>query len=193
VFPCDKLSRYTRHIAVSSPGMRAVAESLLIITGSMGSGKSSVLAEASDILTLRNIPHAAIDLDALSLGHFLSHNNINQLMYANLRSIWHNFAGVGITRLLLARALETREELDAARSAVSAKHVTVCRLTAEIATMEQRVRQRESGILQQQFVDRVSILNALLDRAKLEDFCIVNQDRAIHEVAMEMLQRAGWL
>ena len=29
----------------------------------MGAGKTSVLAEASDILTLRKIPHAAIDLD----------------------------------------------------------------------------------------------------------------------------------
>ncbi|HYX52301.1 MAG TPA: hypothetical protein VE783_02550 [Candidatus Limnocylindrales bacterium] len=173
--------------------MPGAAESLLIITGSMGSGKSSVLAEASDILTLRKAPHAAIDLDALSLGHFRRSDDSDQLMYANLQSVWQNFAAAGITRLLLARALETCEELELTRSAVSAKHVTICRLTAEIATMEQRVRQRESGILQQQFVERVSVLNALIDRAALEDFCVANQDRPIHEVATEMLSRAGWL
>ena len=44
-------------------------ESLLIITGSMGAGKTSVLGESSDILAQRNIAHAAIDLDALGLAH----------------------------------------------------------------------------------------------------------------------------
>jgi len=43
--------------------------SLLIITGSMGSGKTAVMAEASDILALRGIPHAAVDLDMLGFGH----------------------------------------------------------------------------------------------------------------------------
>jgi hypothetical protein len=38
----------------------AVTESLLIITGTMGSGKTTVLAEASDILALGHIMHAAI-------------------------------------------------------------------------------------------------------------------------------------
>ena len=42
---------------------------LLIITGTMGAGKTAVLAEASDILALRQIAHAAIDLDALGLAH----------------------------------------------------------------------------------------------------------------------------
>ncbi len=173
--------------------MPGAAESLLVITGSMGSGKSAVMAEASDVLTLRQIPHAAIDLDALSLGHFPPGQDSEELMYANLRSVWQNFASAGITRLLLARALETREELDLVRSAVSAQHVTICRLTAELATMEQRVRQRETGIFQPQFVERVSVLEALLDRARLENFSIRNQDRPIHDVATEMLSRAGWL
>jgi adenylate kinase len=42
----------------------AVTESLLIITGTMGAGKTTVLGEASDILALRQIPHAAIDWTA---------------------------------------------------------------------------------------------------------------------------------
>jgi adenylate kinase len=36
---------------------------LLVITGTMGAGKSTVLAEASDILAMLKIPHAKIDLD----------------------------------------------------------------------------------------------------------------------------------
>jgi hypothetical protein len=52
---------------------------------------------------------------------------------------------------------------------------------------------REPGILQQRFVNRVAELNALLDRARLEDFSVCNENRSISEVAGEMLLRAGWL
>ena len=44
---------------------RANARSLLIVTGTMGAGKSTVLGEASDILAGRGLVHAAIDVDAL--------------------------------------------------------------------------------------------------------------------------------
>ena len=46
-----------------------LTESLLIITGTMGAGKTAVLGEASDILAQRQIVHAAIDLDALGLAY----------------------------------------------------------------------------------------------------------------------------
>lgn len=36
---------------------------VLVISGSMGSGKTTVLGEASDILTASNIAHVALDLD----------------------------------------------------------------------------------------------------------------------------------
>ena len=168
-------------------------ESLLIITGSMGAGKTSVLAEASDILTLRHIVHAAIDLDALSLAHLPSAASTDGVMYRNLQSVCENYAALGVTRVLVARAMETRAELELCRSAVSAQNTAVCRLTASLSEMQQRVRNRESGILQQQFVDRVAILNAILDRARLEDFTVINENRCINDMAHEMLIKAGWI
>jgi hypothetical protein len=60
-------------------------ESLLVITGTMGAGKTSVLAEASDILTMRHITHAAVDLDALGPAHLPSPAVNDGLMYRNLR------------------------------------------------------------------------------------------------------------
>ncbi|MGZ4896446.1 MAG: hypothetical protein ACXVJ0_08295, partial [Candidatus Angelobacter sp.] len=79
---------------------------MLIITGSMGTGKTSVLAEASDILALRHIVHAAIDLDALGLAHLPSAAGNDDAMYRNLKSVCENYASLGVTRLLLARAME---------------------------------------------------------------------------------------
>jgi len=159
----------------------------------MGAGKTSVLAEASDILALRQIVHAAIDLDALGMAHLPSAASNDGVMYSNLQSVCQNYAALGVSRVLLARAMEDRAELELCRSVVSAQNTTICRLTASMATMQQRVKIRETGMLQQQFVDRVAILDAILDRAQLEDFAVINENRPINEVAQEMLIKAGWI
>ncbi len=166
---------------------------MLIITGSMGAGKTSVLAEALDLLSLRHIVHAAIDLDALRLAHLPSSASSDSVMYRNLESVCRNYAALGVTRLLLARAMEDRAELELCRTVVSAVNTTVCRLTAGIDTMQQRVKTRESGVLQQEYVDRVATLDAILDRARLEDFLVINENCPINDVAKEMLIKAGWI
>ena len=167
--------------------------SLLIITGSMGAGKTSILGEASDILAQRQIAHAAIDLDALGLAYLPTGARNDEAMYANLRSVSNNFAALGVTRFLLARALENRSELDMCRGMVSASDTTVCRLTASIETMERRVTMRESGVSQREYVSRVAELNAILDHARLEDFSVINDNRSLLEVAQEILVRARWI
>jgi hypothetical protein len=159
----------------------------------MGAGKTSVLAEASDILALRHIVHAAIDLDALGLAHLPSTASNDSVMYRNLESVCRNYAALGVTRVLLARAVEDRAELELCRSAVSAQNTAVCRLTASLGEMQQRVKKRESGVLQREFVDRVAILNAILDRACLEDFVVTSENRSVSEAAKEMLIKAGWI
>jgi hypothetical protein len=171
----------------------AITKSLLIITGAMGAGKTSVLAEASDILRLQHVAHAAIDVDALGLACLPTAAPNDEAMYRNLRSVCENYGSLSVTRFLLARALENRAELDLCRAIVSAANTVVCRLTASIETMEQRVKLRESGVSQREYVSRVAELNVVVDRARLEDFSVVNENRPLTEVAHEMLVRAGWI
>jgi hypothetical protein len=166
---------------------------LLIITGSMGAGKTSVLAEASDILAMRHIVHAAIDLDALGLAHLASTASNDSVMYRNLESVCQNYSSLGVSRLLVARAMEDSVELKLCQSVVSAAKTVVCRLTASIPTMEHRVKARESGISQCKYVDRVATLNRTLDRARLEDFIVINENRSVSDVAKEVLVKAGWI
>ncbi len=158
----------------------------------MGAGKTTVLCEASDILALHHIAHGAIDLDAFGIVYLPSGADKNGVMYRNLQSVCENYAALGVTRLLLARAIENRVELELCRAAVSATNTVVCRLRAIIQTMEQRVRMRESGIAQRDYVLRVAELNAILDRARLEDFTVNSENRSVTEVAQEMLVKAGW-
>ena len=159
----------------------------------MGAGKTAVLAEASDILALRHIAHAAIDLDALGLVYLPSADSNDGVMYRNLQSVCNNYASLGIRRLLLARAMEDRAELELCRDIVSAIKTVVCRVTAGIEAMQQRVRMRESGTAQNRYVDRVAKLNAILDRARLEDFTVSNENRLLTDVPQEMLITAGWI
>jgi len=159
----------------------------------MGAGKSAVLAEASDILALRHIEHAAIDLDALGLAHLGSAAGNDGVMYRNLQSVCNNYASAGVTRLLLARAMEGRAELELCRGAVSAKNTVTCRLTASIDVMQQRVERRELGVSRREYVARVAKLNSILDGARLEDFSVSNENRSWTEVAREVLVKAGWI
>jgi len=159
----------------------------------MGAGKTTVLGEASDILALRHIVHAAIDLDALGLAHLPPTAGNDRVMYRNLQSICKNYAAIGVSRFLLARAMENRAELELCRSAVSASNTVVCRLAASLETMQRRVRMRESGISQHEYVDRVAKLDLILDGARLEDFVVTSENRSVTEVAHEMLVRAGWI
>ena len=159
----------------------------------MGAGKTSVLGEASDILARLGIAHAAIDLDALGLAHIPSLGGHDGATYRNLKSVCENYNALGVKRLLLARAIEHRSELELCRAAVAATNTLVCRLTASIEAMEQRVKMRESGVSQREYVARVAKLNVILDRARLEDFTISNENRSVSEVAHEMLLKVGWI
>ena len=166
---------------------------LIVVSGSMGTGKTTVMAEASDLLKARGIAHAAIDLDALGIAH-LPDGTPDELQYVNLASLWGNYAAAGADRLVLAAALEDRAMLERIREAVPGAGVYVCRLRASRETMQRRVRLREPGMLQEQLVARAAELQALLDRSSPHDLALDNDDDAsVTEVATELLRRAGWL
>jgi len=165
---------------------------VIVITGSMGAGKTTVLGEASDLLAKDGIAHAAIDLDALAISHLPGSASPGDLTHANLRSVWTNYAAAGATRLLVAAAMENSVELDRVKSAIPNAEIVVCRLRAPLETMMARVRLREPGMHQERFVARVAELERLLDAAALENFALTNTG-SVTDVARRMLVKSGWL
>jgi len=180
------------HIRSRSGSEPARIMRLIVITGSMGAGKTTVMAEASDLLAARGVVHAAIDLDELGIAH-LGARHDDDLPYRNLESVWHNYREAGIDALLLAAAVVSRAELERIRGALRATRMVVCRLRAPLEAMQSRIRAREPGMLQGQFVARAAALDEMLDAASLEDFAVVNDGRPVTDVAREMLVGAGWL
>ena len=165
---------------------------ILLLSGSMGSGKTTVLGEASDILLDEGVPHATLDLDAMA-AVLVSEETADDLNLRNLAGVYRNFVDAGLTRILLAEAVETRNELDRLREVLWGARLLVCRLTATLDTMERRLRLREPGLHQDRFVLRSRTLQETLEAAKLEDFIVINDGRTITDVAREVLQRAGWI
>ena len=164
-------------------------ESVLVLTGSMGTGKTTTMAEASDLLTARNVRHAAVDLDALAVAHTGADHD---LMLRNLASVCANFEASGITRLLIAAAVESRDELARLQCATNARTVVVCRLRAPMAIMEDRVAARERGIFATRYIERVRVLEAILDAAGVEDFSVMT-DVPVTLVATDVLRRSRWI
>ena len=164
---------------------------VLVISGSMGSGKTTVMTEASDLLSAAEIPHAALDLDGLAVGHFPGDSG--GLIEDNLRCLWRNYASAGVGRLLGAEALDSSEKLLQIERSMPGAVIIGCRLTASLETMRDRVRRREPGMLQADLLARVSELEARLDAVGMERFRVDNDGRPLTVVAREVLRLAGWL
>ena len=167
---------------------------LLVISGSMGTGKTTVLSEASDLLAEAGTAHAAIDLDWLAVMHPQREPHGQRLALANLTAVWPIYAAAGAERLMVARVVEDRAELDHYRAAVPGALPIVCRLTAPLTLMHERLRIREPGMFLDQAFRRATELADILERAGVEDFVVDNgPGRSVGEVAREVLSLAGWL
>ncbi len=167
---------------------------LLIISGSLGTGKTTVLNEATDLLSEAGIPHAAIDLDALAVMHPREDPHGEGLAFANLAAIWPNYAAAGAERLMVARVVEERSELARYRAAVPGAEIVVCRLTAPVWLMHERLRVREPGMFLDAALARAAELDGILARVGVEDFVVDNgPGRSVGDVAREALGRAGWV
>jgi len=167
---------------------------VLIISGSMGAGKTTVLSEASDLLAEAGISHGAIDLDWLGIMHPPQGAHGEQLVFVNLAAIWPHYRTAGARRLLVARVVEDRAELEHYREAVPGAEIVVCRLIASAMTMRDRLRVREPGLFQPKALARSTELDSILRKARVEDFVVDNDaGRPVTEVAREALMSAGWL
>jgi hypothetical protein len=166
----------------------------LLISGTCGAGKSTVALEAHDLLGAARIPHALVDLDALT-QHWPVEPPFNRaLMLENLSALWPNHRRRGASRLLLAGVVEERAELAGYREAIPGARIVVCRLLAPHALRIERLRTRmPPGPARDWHVRRTVELEEILEAGGAEDFAVTNGERPSRETAREVLERAGWL
>ena len=168
---------------------------VLIITGPVGVGKTSVAEEIFDELAALDIPHAVVDLDGLGLcWPFGSDDPFNQRMaMANLAAVWQNYRSAGAARLVIARVVETRGELADYRRAVPGAAIQVCLLAATKQTLRARVARRETGSSLESLARRADELAGVMASSNVADFEVGTEDRALADIAQEVLRRAHWI
>ena len=165
---------------------------VLIISGSMGAGKTTLMGEVSDLLSMRHHPHVTIDLDAIGI-HELPESLSSKLHYENLASVYNSCRETQINRFIVAAAVEDTAMLTRLTAVFEGAVITICRVVASDETMSERLRLREPGFRQDEFVERSRTLHSILEASSLEDFQVTNDKRNVTEVAEDILIRAGWI
>jgi hypothetical protein len=168
---------------------------ILLITGPVGIGKSSVLFEAARLLREARIPHAAVDLAQIGEAWPPPADDRwnERLAHRNLACMWSNFREAGAERLLLERVLEARSLLRHVAAAVPGAQITVVRLRAPKEIVEARIRHREQGRDPSWYLEAAAYLVETMERSDIADHVIETANRPVSEVAQDILRMVGWL
>jgi hypothetical protein len=155
-------------------------------------GKSAVADEIFERFCAANVPIALIDLDHLGSCWPASGAWDRGLAFRNLTHVWRNYAEVGAKRAIIARTINSRDELRHFEEAIPGARIVVCRLRARVSTLEARLRLREQGSDVESHLADARRLAHDLEGVGTEDFVVDNDERTIAAAASEVLDRAGW-
>jgi predicted kinase len=170
----------------------------ILITGPVGSGKTTVAIEASAQLEAAGIAHALVDTDELDRIFPAPQDDPHKtaLTERNLAVVWENLSAAGAPRLILAMVATSLErELPWVRAAVPGAEITIVRLRASETTLLERVRRREVGSGAAYHARRaVEQAHAMAREADGEDTIVVETTgRQVVDIAREVLARGSWI
>ena len=166
---------------------------VLLLTGTVGTGKTTVAAEIGEQLEDMNLPNAVIDLDWLgwvNVGNDFS--GYDQLIMQNLVSTWGNYRAIGVEYLVLARALLQREPVDDFTNNFPNTRIMIVRLTASKDTIEKRLSTRDSGETLREHLAEMEEMERIMEELKLEHATMETDDISVEEIARRVVTITGW-
>ena len=173
--------------------MESLGGRAILLTGMVGTGKTTIAVELGELLDEREVPHAVIDLDWLAWlrpadGSRVTHE---QVLTENLRAIWPTFRRAGVDRFVLARYLRGHAEVESMRSALSGVELFVVALSAPRDVLEERLRRRDTGAQLAEHLEAICAADALVEGGGA-DCGVESHGRPAREIAVEIAERAGW-
>ncbi|GAA3561600.1 hypothetical protein GCM10022419_047800 [Nonomuraea rosea] len=165
----------------------------LLITGTVGAGKTSVADAAGDLLAGAGIPHAVIDLDWLRRAWPAPPGDPfnGALTMRNLSAVAANFLAGGAERLVLAGVIEDRDERDRHEQALGVP-LAVCRIHVALPEVRRRLAGRHVHDPQDLgwHLGRAAELAGILDAAQVEDYTVDGTHGTPPQIAAGVVE--GW-
>jgi broad-specificity NMP kinase len=157
----------------------------IVLTGSPGSGKSSVLHALAGLLDNDQVPHAALESEQLAWGYpWLP----EEQAYAVLAEVCRVQRGLGRRLFLVAATTETDEHIAGLLAAIAPDHHTVVCLEATPATAARRVHEREPADWhgRDELVEAARRLATRVPSLQGIDLHVSTEGRAPRDVAREI-------
>lgn len=169
---------------------------ILVITGSVGVGKSSTADMISEILRIQDVPHAVIDMDYLRYAFPRPKGDPfhQALGIKNLASLWKNYNSVGVRKLIIPNVVEGKSDIENIAKAIPSSKVTVVRIKASLETIHKRLNERHGKRDEDNLkwhLDRAVELTEQLENSHLEDFSVDTENKTLKDIAEEILE--SWL
>ena len=169
------------------------APSLILISGPVGVGKTSVAQEMSTLLVAQEIAHTFMDLDALTHTYPRPRDDTygQTLALKNLQAVWSNAQASNPLLLVVARVIETKASARQIADAVAIDQFKIVQLSARDETLLERVRKREIGKDRAWHEARAIELARNLSETDFADLIIQTDDLKPTEIAAELSQKLG--
>lgn len=165
-----------------------VAWSVVVLTGTLGAGKSSTLQALSGLAAAEGRRHVALDLDEIRLLFPRPDGDpyARRLGLANLAAIVPNVRGEGADLLLLADVVEHPDELRRYAEVCPGAAVTVVRQHVEVTELHRRLRSRESEAAVGWFLERAEQLQRTMAETAVGDLVVDVRGRDPVEVGSQI-------
>lgn len=166
----------------------------VLLTGPVGAGKTAVAMELGELLAELNLPTAVIDLDWLGWLHMPGEGgpSPDELIVANLASVWPRFRDAGARYLVLARALTSARQVEAVGRALPGVEMKVVLVSASRDVIEERLGRRDEGAVLEEHLAEAAAMAEALGEAGFEDFRVDNERLPARDAARSLLRELGW-
>jgi hypothetical protein len=172
-----------------------VSPMALLISGTVGAGKTGAAEAVGSLLEARGVPGALIDLDAIRRSWPSPPDDPfnNAMELRNLAALARNYLDSGTRRLVLSGVLEVPAIRCRYQDAVQVPLV-IARLRVDLATIRRRLRRRHDGdrAALRWHLHRCGELDGILEAAGIEDVVIDATSLTTGEVAAALVHAAGW-
>jgi len=161
---------------------------LVILSGTVGVGKTTVAEELSGVLETDGIGHTLVDLDGLAKTYPRPTGDKfgEQIALKNLADVWSNARVLGVKNLIIARVVETRAGAERIAAAVGASTNCIVQLNASNTTLITRVRRREIGAARTWHEQRALELSSKMRSNSVADVQLDTDGKTATEVANEI-------